>query len=77
MKPNINNHQHALLFYRKKGRQEMILLPRSMQFPAEAWLRFSLYHASITWLQIYPNGRVTLRIYGDVGHMSPDKMTST
>ncbi|KAI5753569.1 hypothetical protein M8J77_001409 [Diaphorina citri] len=49
---------------------------RSMQFPAEAWLRFSLYHASITWLQIYPNGRVTLRIYGDVGHMNPDKMTN-
>lgn len=48
---------------------------RAMQFPGEAWLRFSLYHASITWLQIYPNGRVTLRIYGDVGHMSPDRMT--
>ncbi|CAO1415895.1 unnamed protein product [Diamesa hyperborea] len=42
---------------------------RALQLPPEAWLRLSLHHASITWLTINPNGRVTLRTLGDAGHM--------
>uniref|UniRef100_A0A1B6EGW0 Serine/threonine-protein phosphatase PGAM5, mitochondrial n=1 Tax=Clastoptera arizonana TaxID=38151 RepID=A0A1B6EGW0_9HEMI len=42
---------------------------RALQFPCEAWLRLSLYHASITWLTIMPSGRVKLVTYSDSGHM--------
>jgi len=42
---------------------------RALQFQPEAWLRMSLHHASLTWISIYPNGRVILRLLGDCGHM--------
>jgi serine/threonine-protein phosphatase PGAM5 len=48
---------------------------RALQFPPEAWLRFNLHHASITWLVIYPNGRVVLRLFGDCGHMPKNHVT--
>ncbi|KAJ8985242.1 hypothetical protein NQ317_018272 [Molorchus minor] len=50
---------------------------RALQFPAEAWLRLSLNHASITWITITPSGRCILRVLGDSGHMSPDLITTT
>uniref|UniRef100_A0A1I8FCM1 Serine/threonine-protein phosphatase PGAM5, mitochondrial n=1 Tax=Macrostomum lignano TaxID=282301 RepID=A0A1I8FCM1_9PLAT len=34
---------------------------RALQLPPEAWLRFSLDHASITWVTIRPSGRVAVR----------------
>jgi serine/threonine-protein phosphatase PGAM5 len=49
---------------------------RALQLPAEAWLRMSLNHGSITWILIRPNGRVVLRCLGDTGHMPPDVITS-
>ncbi|XP_044260111.1 serine/threonine-protein phosphatase Pgam5, mitochondrial-like isoform X1 [Tribolium madens] len=49
---------------------------RALQLPAEAWLRMSLNHASITWITITPSGRVVLRCLGDSGHMPPDVITS-
>lgn len=48
---------------------------RALQFPPEAWLRFNLHHASITWLVLYPNGRVVLRLFGDCGHMPKSHVT--
>ncbi|CAH1275172.1 unnamed protein product [Diabrotica balteata] len=50
---------------------------RALQFPAEAWLRISLNHGSITWITITPSGRCILRILGDTGHMPPNFITST
>ncbi|XP_063226676.1 serine/threonine-protein phosphatase PGAM5, mitochondrial-like isoform X2 [Bacillus rossius redtenbacheri] len=50
---------------------------RALQLPPEAWLRMSLHHASITWLTLYPNGRVALRCYSDAGHMPPCVMSSS
>ncbi|CAH8667795.1 unnamed protein product [Schistosoma rodhaini] len=44
----------------------------ALQFPPEAWIRFSLDHGSITWLVIRPDGRVTLRWLGNSGHMPPE-----
>lgn len=49
---------------------------RALQIPAEAWLRISLNHASITWISIQPSGRVTLRLLGDSGHIPPELVTS-
>ncbi|VDP28761.1 unnamed protein product [Schistosoma margrebowiei] len=45
---------------------------RALQFPPEAWIRFSLDHGSITWLVVRPDGRVTLRWLGNSGHMPPE-----
>ncbi|CAH8619818.1 unnamed protein product [Heterobilharzia americana] len=45
---------------------------RALQFPPEAWIRFSLDHGSITWIVIRPDGRVTLRWLGNSGYMPPD-----
>lgn len=49
---------------------------RALQIPPEAWLRFSLNHASITWISIQPSGRVTVRLLGDSGHIPAEYVTS-
>ncbi|XP_050070725.1 serine/threonine-protein phosphatase Pgam5, mitochondrial isoform X1 [Anopheles maculipalpis] len=48
---------------------------RALQYPAEGWLRISLGHASLTWVSIYPDGRVSLRTLGDCGHMPKECLT--
>lgn len=50
---------------------------RALQLPPEAWLRISLKHASLTWITIRPNGKVTLRNLGDSGHFPPEKLTTS
>jgi len=50
---------------------------RAMQFPPEAWLRFSLHNCSITWLVIHPSGRIVLKALGDSGHIPIDKLTTS
>lgn len=50
---------------------------RALQFPPEGWLRISLANSSITWLQISPNGNVSLKALGDFGHLPPDKLSFT
>lgn len=48
---------------------------RALQYPPESWLRMSLPHASITWITIMADGRVSLRCLGDSGHLPPDMIT--
>ncbi|XP_073470934.1 serine/threonine-protein phosphatase PGAM5, mitochondrial-like [Aquarana catesbeiana] len=48
---------------------------RALQLPPEAWLRMDLNHGSITELVIHPNGRVTLTMLGDAGHMPVPKLS--
>lgn len=48
---------------------------RSLQFPLEGWGRMSIAHCGLTWLSILPNGRVSLRGLGDIGHLPPDLIT--
>lgn len=48
---------------------------RALQIPPEAWLRFNIHHASITWLVLYPNGRVVVKFFGDVGFMPKKYVT--
>ncbi|GIY39338.1 hypothetical protein CEXT_693201, partial [Caerostris extrusa] len=48
---------------------------RLLQVPPEAWLRFSLYHCSITWVAIDPNGHVCVFSVGDSGFMPQKKLT--
>nr|XP_019532781.1 serine/threonine-protein phosphatase Pgam5, mitochondrial-like isoform X2 [Aedes albopictus] len=48
---------------------------RALQLPPEAWLRISLGHASLTWVSILDDGRVTLRTLGETGHMPRDMLS--
>jgi len=50
---------------------------RALQFPPEAWLRMSLKHASLTWLTIRPDGRVSIRGLGEAGHLKPEMLTTS
>uniref|UniRef100_A0A914C1P6 Serine/threonine-protein phosphatase PGAM5, mitochondrial n=1 Tax=Acrobeloides nanus TaxID=290746 RepID=A0A914C1P6_9BILA len=50
---------------------------RALQFPPEGWLRMSIGNTGITWLVIRPNGNVSLRYLGEIGHLHPDKLTFT
>jgi hypothetical protein len=50
---------------------------RALQFPPEGWLRISIGNTGITWLVIRPNGNVSLRYLGEIGHLHPDKLTFT
>lgn len=51
------------------------LVCRALQIPPEAWMRFTLRHASITWLSILSNGNVLLRTFGESGHMPVNKLS--
>ncbi|BFZ19125.1 hypothetical protein BsWGS_22164 [Bradybaena similaris] len=42
---------------------------RALQFPGEAWLRFSLANCSISHIVVRPSGRVTVTAAGDHGHI--------
>uniref|UniRef100_A0A1I8F0E0 Serine/threonine-protein phosphatase PGAM5, mitochondrial n=1 Tax=Wuchereria bancrofti TaxID=6293 RepID=A0A1I8F0E0_WUCBA len=45
------------------------------KFPPEGWLRMSVGHCSITWLVIYPNGFVSVKSLGDIGHLPSGKLS--
>ena len=45
------------------------LFCRCLQLPPEVWLRMSLFNCSITYLVVRPNGLVSARMLGDVGHL--------
>ena len=45
------------------------LFCRALQLPPEAWLRLCTFNCSITYLVIRPNGMVSCRMMGDIGHL--------
>lgn len=53
------------------------LVCRALQFPPEAWLRISLKHASLTWITLRPDGRVSCRALGEAGHFPPAMLTTS
>jgi serine/threonine-protein phosphatase PGAM5 len=48
---------------------------RALQLPPEAWLRLSIFNCSLTYLMLKPNGRVSCRMLGDIGHLGYDHST--
>jgi hypothetical protein len=48
---------------------------RALQLPPEAWLRTATFNCSLTYLVVRPSGSVSLRTFGDVGHL-PMNMVS-
>ncbi|XP_059091443.1 serine/threonine-protein phosphatase PGAM5, mitochondrial-like [Tigriopus californicus] len=50
-------------------------LCRAMQFAPDAWLRFAIHNASISVISLGASGRLSLRTFGEIGHMPTDMMT--
>uniref|UniRef100_A0A0B6ZG88 Serine/threonine-protein phosphatase PGAM5, mitochondrial n=1 Tax=Arion vulgaris TaxID=1028688 RepID=A0A0B6ZG88_9EUPU len=48
---------------------------RTLQFPSDAWLRFSLAHCSFSHIVIRPSGRVTVNAIGDHGHIPANQIS--
>jgi hypothetical protein len=46
---------------------------RALQVPADTWLRFNLFHCSITHLVFTSDGRVICYGIGDVGHIPQER----
>jgi serine/threonine-protein phosphatase PGAM5 len=57
------------------GNMIRYFLCRALQLPPEAWLRFSTFNCSITYLVIRPEGLVVCRSVGDTGHLNYDQTT--
>lgn len=51
------------------------LFCRALQLPPEAWLRFSTFNCSLTYLVVHPNGYVHARMMGDTGHLAYDDVS--
>ncbi|CAF4606862.1 unnamed protein product [Rotaria sp. Silwood1] len=49
---------------------------RALQIPADAWLRFNLFHCSITHLVCTSDGRVICYGIGDVGHIPQERRSN-
>lgn len=48
---------------------------RALQLPPEAWLRLSIFNCSMTYFIIKPNGYVSCRMLGDIGHLGYEEST--
>jgi hypothetical protein len=48
---------------------------RALQLPPKAWLRLSIFNCSTTYIVIHPNGYCSVRMLGDIGHLSYDDTT--
>lgn len=57
------------------GNMIRYFLCRALQLPPEAWLRFSTFNCSITYLVVRPEGLVVCRSVGDTGHLNYDQTT--
>ena len=66
------NPQHEFEILVGHGNVIRFFFCRALQLPPEAWLRISAFNCSITYLMIYPNGYVSCRMMGDVGHLGYD-----
>lgn len=51
------------------------LVCRALQLPPETWKRIAVWNASITVLEMYSDGRVSLRFFTDIGHLPTDLVT--
>jgi len=51
------------------------LTMRALQLDPAAWLRLSVANGSMTILSVYPTGKVSLSVLGDVGHLPTDLIT--
>jgi serine/threonine-protein phosphatase PGAM5 len=48
---------------------------RALQLPPEAWLRLSVFNCSVSYIIIKPNGYVSCRMIGDIGHLGYKETT--
>lgn len=73
-RPHIRN-SYCFSFLVDLGNVIRYFLCRALQLPPEAWLRFSTFNCSLTYLMIQPSGYVSCRMLGDIGHLKYDEST--
>jgi len=70
-------NQDTFELYFCHGNVARFLTLKLLQMPLLAWSRFIIGHCGITWIRIFPDGRVSCLTYGDTGFLdSMDMITS-
>lgn len=72
-KPSLEGSRHEVLVFH--GNAIRYLVTRILAVDTEAWLGMGIGHASITVVQVKPDGALKLLSYGDVGHIAPNMQT--
>jgi serine/threonine-protein phosphatase PGAM5 len=70
-----NNSQHEFEIIVCHANVIRYFFCRALQLPPEAWLRMSIFNCSLTYLMIRPNGNVSARMLGDIGHLKYNEST--
>ena len=68
-------HQHNYEIIICHGNVIRYFFMRAMQLPPEAWLRLCTFNCSLTYFTIRPEGGVSCRLMGDIGHLDMDEVT--
>lgn len=68
-KPSSDDDRHEFEVIVGHGNVIRYFTCRALQLPPEAWLRMSVFNCSLTYIQIQPNGYVSVRLLGDTGHL--------
>jgi serine/threonine-protein phosphatase PGAM5 len=72
---NIDNNPHEFEIIVCHANVIRYFFCRALQLPPEAWLRMSIFNCSLTYLTIRPNGNVSARMLGDIGHLRYNEST--
>ena len=73
---NTNEREHEYQIIVTHANMIRYLTCRALQIPPECWLRLSLFNGSVTYLVVHAGGEVSLRSFGETGHMGYDNVTS-
>ena len=71
--PPPTNHEFEIIVCH--GNVIRYFFMRALQLPPEAWLRLCTFNCSLTYFTIRPNGGVSCRTLGDIGHLGPEECT--
>jgi len=74
--PLIVEREHEYQIIVSHSNMIRYLTCRALQIPPESWLRLSLFNGSVTYLVIHAGGEVSLRLFGEIGHMGYDLVSA-
>jgi len=72
-KPAANDTEHDILVFH--GNAIRYLVTKVLRVDTNAWLGMGIGHASITVVQVKPDGAMKLLSFGDVGHLAQNMQT--
>lgn len=75
-RPDPNDEKDSTSVLVCHGNVIRYIVCRALQISPDKWLRMAVYNASYTVLDVYDNGRVSLKSLGEVGHFEDSKMVT-